>query len=376
METRLRHLVANGEAQSVVVAPVPWFPFKNVRFGEYAKFAQTPREEMRNGIRVLHPRYTLIPKLGMTSAPLLMAVGARSTLARLLDEGYEFDLIDAHYFYPDGVAAVLLGKYFNKPVVVTARGTDINVIPRHALPRALIRWAATRTVVNVTVCQALKDEMIKLGIDENRIVPLRNGVDLERFQPIDRVARRHELGLHTFTLLSVGNIIPGKGHHIVIEALRLMPEVRLLIAGTGPQRSAYEQLARDAGVAERVTFLGAVPQAELKTYYGAVDALVLATEREGWPNVLLESMACGTPVLATNVSGIPEIVTAPEAGVLMESRTPEAIVRAVEKLQGNYPDHAATRRYAERFSWDETTTGLLQLLEHSAANKRERSCNA
>ena len=361
VETRLRQLGASGEAESVVVAPVPWFPFKSERFGEYAKFARTPREEIRSGIRVLHPRYPLLPKLGMTSAPLSLALGARRTLTRLRDEGYDFDLIDAHYFYPDGVAAALLGRYFNKPVVITARGTDINVIPRHALPRAMICWAARHAAANITVCQALKDEMIKLGIDGERIVPLRNGVDLERFQPIDRAARRRELGLDSFTLLSVGNLIPGKGHHLVIEALRLMPEVRLFIAGLGPQRAAYEKLARDLGVDRRLTFLGGVPQAELKNYYGAVDALVLASEREGWPNVLLESMACGTPVLATKVSAVPEMVTTPEAGVLMEARTPEEIARAVEKLREHYPDSAATRRYAERFSWDATTSGQLAL---------------
>lgn len=369
VETRLRYLLASGAVQSVALAPVPWFPFQGERFGDYAKFARTPREESRNGIRVLHPRYPLIPRFGMTTAPALLAAAALPTARRLIREGYDFDVIDAHYFYPDGVAAAILAKRLNKPFTVTARGTDINVLPHYALPRAMIRWAAAQTAVNIAVSQALKNAMLKLGIDSGRIIVLRNGVDLDRFRPVDRATRRRELGLDTFTLLSVGNLIPGKGHHLSIQALTLMPDVRLLIAGVGPKRRAYEQLAQELGVAGRVVFLGDIPQVELKNYYGAADVLVLASEREGWPNVLLESMACGTPVIATKVSGIPEIVTAPEAGVLMDERTPLGVVRGVERLREHYPEHAATRAYAEQFSWDDTTNGQLALFRQILAER-------
>ena len=114
-------------------------------------------------------------------------------------------------------------------------------------------------------------------------------------------------------------------------------------------------------MAERVSFLGALPQAELRDYYGAADALVLPSEREGWANVLLEAMACGTPVIASRVWGTPEVVAAPEAGLLMAERTPQGLADAVTALRAHYPDRLATRRYAERFSWDDTTAGQLQL---------------
>jgi len=111
----------------------------------------------------------------------------------------------------------------------------------------------------------------------------------------------------------------------------------------------------------RVQFLGAVPQAQLRGHYGNADALVLASSREGWANVLLESMACGTPVVASRVYGTPEVVAAPEAGVLMDERTPQGVADAVNRLRAAYPDRGATRRYAERFSWDDTTAGQLRL---------------
>jgi len=361
VETRLRYLLGSGKVESKVVAPVPWFPSQHPRFGDYAGFAKVPRRETRYDIDVRHPRYLVIPKVGMTAAPWLLAQSAKKEIGRIIDEGYDFDAIDAHYFYPDGVAAVMLGQYFNKPVVITARGTDINLIPQYALPKKQLMWAAEHAAGMITVCNALRDEMVQLGMPGERIVPLRNGVDLQRFQPMDRQAARAKLGMDGFTLVSVGLLDKRKAHDLTIGALPLMPDTKLFIAGTGPERKNLEMQARQLGVLERVTFLGAVAQPQLKEYYNAADAMVLASSREGWANVLLESMACGTPVVASNVWGTPEVVSAPEAGVLMPERTSEGIARAVRTLRENYPAHAATRRYAENFSWDATTDGQIQL---------------
>ncbi len=367
VETRLRHLVASGQVESRVVAPVPWFPLHHPRFGDYARFAKVPGTETRSGIDVRHPRYPTLPKIGMNVAPALLAAGARSAIARLLDEGFDFDLIDAHYFYPDGVAAAMLGKYFNKPVVITARGSDITQIPDFAVPRKMIKWAAKRAAGVITVCHALRDEVIALGVDPARVTSLRNGVDLQLFQPVERESVRARLGLSQFTLLAVGHLVPVKAQQLAVAALAELPDVRLLIAGNGPNRAMLEQLARDLNVTDRLTMLGAVPQAQLRDYYGAADALVLPSEREGWANVLLEAMACGTPVIASRVWGTPEVVAAPEAGLLMEQRTPAGLAASVRALRANYPDRAATRRYAERFSWDDTTAGQLALFRNVLA---------
>jgi teichuronic acid biosynthesis glycosyltransferase TuaC len=369
VETRLRHLVASGQVEARVVAPVPWFPSSNPRFGQYARQARVPRQELRHGIAVSHPRYPVLPKIGMNVAPLLLAQSVKPAIARMIDEGYDFDLIDAHYFYPDGVAAALLGRYFNKPLVITARGSDITLLPSYPLPRRMICWAARRADAVITVCNALRDEVVALGVDSSRVTSLRNGVDLQLFQPTERGAGNQ------FTLLTVGHLVPVKAQELIIGALPLLPGVRLVVAGDGPNRPMLEQLARSLNVAERVQFLGAVPQAELRGHYGAADALVLASSREGWANVLLESMACGTPVVASRVYGTPEVVAAPEAGVLMAERTPQGVADAVNALRADYPDRAATRRYAERFSWDDTTAGQLTLF-NAVLNRAGVLCHA
>jgi glycosyltransferase involved in cell wall biosynthesis len=161
--------------------------------------------------------------------------------------------------------------------------------------------------------------------------------------------------------LTVGYLIERKGHHLVIEALQRLPQFQLVVVGSGPERKALDDLAQRLGVAERVQFVGTVPQSELYLYYSAADVLVLASSREGWANVLLEAMACGTPVVATRIWGTPEVVTAPVAGRLAGERTAGALSEAVRDLFGNLPSRSDVRRYAEQFGWAETTQGQIEL---------------
>jgi glycosyltransferase involved in cell wall biosynthesis len=365
VEDRLRHLVGTGKVTSRVIAPVPWFPFGQAMFAGYGDLARTPREDERFGIPIRYPRYPLIPKVGMTAAPFLLHAATAGVLRRILAGGYDFDLIDAHYYYPDGVAAVMAGRRLNKPVVITARGTDINLIPTYRLPRRMILWAAARAAALITVCQALKDRLVELGVPERRVTVLRNGVDLDMFRPGDRRAARARLGLTGPSLLSVGHLIPRKGHDIVIRALQMLPDARLLIVGEGPAESTLRRLASSLGLEERVVFVGRVPHDRLLEYYYAADALVLASSREGWANVLLEAMACGTPVVATDVWGTSEVVAAPEAGLLVHERSPKAVAEAIDALLAHPPDRGATRAYAERFSWDATTERQIELFQRA-----------
>jgi glycosyltransferase involved in cell wall biosynthesis len=372
VENRLRHLLASGEATSTVIAPVPYFPSRHPRFGDWARYAAAPRSESRNGIAVLHPRYLQIPKIGMSAAPYLMYRAMVPVVRRLLDEGNRFDAIDAHYFYPDGVAATWLGRHFGLPVVVTARGSDVTQLPAYAIPRHLIRGAIARSAAMITVSAALKDALVALGAPPAKVTVLRNGVDTALFRPpADRDAARQTLGLTRKTLISVGLLIDRKGHHHTIEAMTKLPEFDLVIAGEGPERGRLTALIERLGLTERVRLLGARPHAELPMLYGAADASVLASSREGWANVLLESMACGTPVVASNIPGNPEVVRTRAAGVIMPENTPDGIAAGVRTLFDPPPDRAATRRYAEPFSWDETTAGQLAVFRGVIRTDRE-----
>jgi len=373
VEHRLRQLCAYApQLQARVVAPVPWFPSRHPRFGEYAAFAQVARNERLHDIDVSHPRFPVIPKVGMNLTPWLMYRSVRGELRRLLHAGYDFDLIDAHYFYPDGVAAMYLAREFNRPFTVTGRGTDLNLIPqRYARPRRMIQQVIGEASRLITVAAALKGYLLDLGARDEHVVVLRNGVDLQLFTPPqDRQALRARLGIQGNTLISAGHLIERKGHHLVIEAMQALPDWQLLIVGDGPEDHALRTQVDRLQLQGRVRFIGRVGQAELREYYAASDALVLASSREGWANVLLEAMACGTPVVASPVDGTPEVVAQPAAGRLMRDRSAGAVVEAVNALHRHMPQRSATRAYAEQFDWDATSRGQLDIFERAIAGTR------
>jgi len=367
VETRLRELLKSGEVETKVVAPVPWFPLTGEHFGDYGKFAATPHFEQRNGVDVFHPRYFLLPKIGMNSAPYALARGALPTIRKLIRDGFDFDLIDAHYYYPDGVAAGFIAKALKKPFIVTARGTDINVIPDYPVPRQLILDTAQAAAASIGVSRALIDKLAGLGAAREKLDVFRNGVDLQRFELLPGDKARQHIGIgassEDYLMLSVGNLVELKGHHLAIEALAKMPKgTRLAIIGKGSERARLESLSRQLGVTDRVHFAGLVLPDQLKWWYSAADVLVLCSSREGWPNVLLEAMACGTPVVATNVGGVAEML-AMEVGILLPSRSSEALTFALEHLCAARPDRQQVRHHAEQFAWDETSRAQLQLFK-------------
>ena len=366
VETRLRELLRQPGVETRVVAPVPWFWSTDARHGKHAAMARTPARETRNSIDVRHPRYLTIPKVGMTAAPLLLALGARSALADIQREGFDFDVIDAHYYYPDGVAAALLAKWFNKPLVITARGTDVNLIPDHTLPRLWIQWAARQAAASIGVSAALVERLRQLAVAGDRLHVMRNGVDPERFAPQPQQAMRAELGLAGApVVLTVGNLQEHKGQRLVLDAFAALrtshPQARLVIVGDGPDREWLTRRTAELGLGGAVTLAGTVPNAELARWYSAADVLVLASRREGWPNVLLEGMACGTPVVASAVGGIPEVVQSTAVGRLVAQRTPAAFAEAIHNLLAARLDRAQVRAYAQGYSWDRTSHDQLAL---------------
>jgi glycosyltransferase involved in cell wall biosynthesis len=367
-EHRLRNLVKSGRVETRVLCPLPWFPSKSERFGQYGAFARVARHDRRHGIDITYPKYPVVPKVGTAVSGLFMALSLLAAIRSQVRAGYQFDVIDAYYFYPDGVAAAIVGAWLRKPVVITAYGSDLNVLPNHPLVRAQIRWAAARASAITTVCGALKNVLIDLGTPADKVHVVLHGVDLDLFRPADdRVALRQRLGLSGPVCLSVGNLVELKGHDLTIKALGLMPEGVLLIAGDGPEAGSLRALVAREGLNDRVRFLGRLSQQELVEYYCAADAFVLSSSREGIANVIMESMACGTPVVATAVGGAPEVITVPEAGVLVGQRTPEAIADAIGRLLAALPAREATRRFAERFTWADTTRDHLAALEHALA---------
>jgi teichuronic acid biosynthesis glycosyltransferase TuaC len=370
---RVAHLARRSGNVVNVVAPVPylpsWIPF--VRWGPARSI---PSQELVGELDVSHPRYFLLPKISMPYHGLLMFAGSLS-LVRRLHETKKFDCIDAHYVYPDGFAAVLLGRSLGIPVVVSARGTDMSLFPTFRLIRPLIRWTLRQAVGVVGVCEALKQSMINLGTPADKACAIGNGIDLDRFEPVNRTDARRKLGIpeDAEVILSVGNLIPVKGYQFLIPAIAQMvphhPKIRLYIVGEGGLRTKLEAQARHESVRDRIFFVGRKPNEDLKYWYSAADVSCLASSREGWANVLLESMACGTPVVATRVWGTPEVIASPELGVLVEQNK-ESIAQGLERALQKQWNHRALVGYAATRTWDLVASEVESFLETRIAAER------
>lgn len=319
---RLAHLAKRQGNLVEVVAPVPYFP-SWIPSSRWGVFGQVPKQERIGDLVVHHPRYPLLPKISMALQGLLMFLGSFSLVLRL-HRRIDFHCIDAHYVYPDGFAGILLGKLLRRPVIVTARGTDINLFPKFRTIRPMIRWALRQSKGLVGVCGALKDAMVELGAPPRKVHVIGNGVDVRRFHPLNRQTARRELKMPEAgkILVSVGALIPRKGYQYLLPAVAKVlvrhPNLRLYIVGEGGFRPELEQMVRDFDLLGRVFLVGNRPNEELSHWYSAADVSCLVSSREGWPNVLLESLACGTPVVATRVWGVPEVMVSPALGIMVE----------------------------------------------------------
>jgi glycosyltransferase involved in cell wall biosynthesis len=310
----------------------------------------------------------------MSAAPAGLIAAASLEMRRLTASGIQFDVLDSHYLYPDGIAAVALGMLFKKPVVITARGSDITQFPDYAGPRRMIQWAMTHAAALISVSGGLKSAMVQLGAPATKVTVLRNGVDLDLFRPVDPDPVRNILGTRGKLLLSVGHLIRRKGHHLAIGALAKLPDWTLAIVGEGSEKGRLQALAAELGVTNRVVFCGSHSHAELPAYYSAADLLILASSREGWANVLLESMACGTAVVASNIPGNPEVVSDVAAGAIVGENTPACFAATIERVHASNISRERTRAYAEQFSWTPTSQGQLsvfrQVLGHHGPQSR------
>jgi glycosyltransferase involved in cell wall biosynthesis len=354
---RLRRLCDTGRINAAVVAAVPWFP------GAYRDRAAIPARENVLGFDVRHPRYVNVPAIGMRIQPDSLA---RALLDDLRSSGVNadsFDLVDAHYFYPDGVAAARVADELGLPLVITARGSDINSIGEIAFARQRMLRAADRAGALIAVSRALAQRMIELGMPRERTHVIRNGVDTNVFAPFPRAEARKRLGLREGRwVLGVGNLVPEKGFDLLIRAVSALQDTRLLIVGEGPLRRDLVSLARKLAP-DRIEFRDNVPQAELRFVYSAGDVLALPSLREGWPNVILEAIACGTPVVASAVGGVSEIMGNDAVGLLVTGHTVDAWQGALDRALCNGFLSERLRRHALKFGWDEVVTHQCALYE-------------
>jgi glycosyltransferase involved in cell wall biosynthesis len=295
-----------------------------------------------------------------------MALGSFLTVRKLRRE-FKFDCIDAHFAYPDGYAATLLGRWLGCPVTITLRGTEKSLSRYPGRRKRIIR--ALRSAQRIfAVSESLKIHAHELGIDGGGIHVVGNGVDCDKFFPVDKVSARHQYNIpeNSKVLISVGGLVPRKGFHRVIallpELLKRYPNlIYLIVGGTSPEgdiRSELEAQAARLGVERHVRFLGALPSDQLRVPLSAADLFVLATANEGWANVFLEAMACGLPVITTDVGGNREVVCNDVLGEVVPFHDAGALQQALANALTKPWDKDSIVAYARANGWERRVDDL------------------
>jgi glycosyltransferase involved in cell wall biosynthesis len=366
----------------VVVSPQPWFPGQGlIRCLRPGYRPAAPRHEQQRGIDVYRPRFLAIPGILRWLDGISMALCSYFTVRRL-QRRHAIQLLDAHFAYPDGDAAVHLGRWLDLPVTVTLRGTEVPHSRQLRLRSRIARTLQSASRV-FSVSDSLRQLALSLGVPAERTEVVGNGVDLACFHAVDRREARKQLGLpqNAKVLISVGALVERKGIHRVLDCLPALlidqPDLHyLVVGGANPEGDMSAELQRQAaapGLRDHVHFLGALPPESLKWPLSAADVFVLSTRNEGWANVFLEAMACGLPVVTTDVGGNAEVVCRPELGTIVAFDDAPALLAALEDALGKKWDRDAILAYAFENQWDKRIAQLLRAFDEIMVQARLRT---
>lgn len=358
-----------------VVSPVPWFP--PLRFSKkWYAYTKVPDHETRKGIEVFRPRTLFLPRNLLFPMLGFSFYFSLRRCATHIASDLPFDLIHAHTAYPDGFAAVLVARAMGCPVVITLHGGDVTVHFKHPLVRRLGLWALAHASWVIAVSDALRCQVIdEYGAKAEQITVIPNGVDVDRFKPMPKREASHRLGLEhdIHRILYVGGMERSKGIDYLLKAANMLAKaldrpVQTVFVGDGGHNREAKLLASQLGISDSTTFAGRRPNEEIPLWMNACDVLVLPSLSEGFGVVLIEAMACGKPVVATECGGPQEIVT-PGTGLLVPPADEVALSRALyDVLSGDRGfDPQRIRHYTvERYSYEKVALGVLQTYQRAA----------
>ncbi|MCC7491667.1 MAG: glycosyltransferase [Fimbriimonadaceae bacterium] len=351
MPGRLSALAAHAAVSAVVPRQRGCWPLPAA-----ARAAVEPR-----AYQLQEPTFWALRGLHRERRPAQMLAGAWPTVAAL-HAAQPCQVVLGHYLWPDGVAAAALAARLGRPLVLVAHGSDVNEQCAVPARRAQVGGALQQAAALICVSRALQQRLLEWGLPATDATILPCGYDPQVFRPQPRAAARRALALSGGPwLLYVGAFRRLKRIDLLLEALGRLPEARLALVGDGPERTRLADQARRLGVAHRLLWAGALPSARVATWYAAADLVVLASEREGTPTVLTEALACGTPVVATRVGGIPELVG--DAALLVEPGAARALADALAATLAEPPPADRLTARVRRLAWPEIGAAEAQILE-------------
>lgn len=310
-----------------VIAPLQRYPFRSILRPELAAKQTIGSKDNMGGLETWYPRFLVIPRYLKFLDALSYYLAVKPVVKKMLQDGFTFDVIDTHWTYPDILAAYLLSRQYRKPFIVTVRGREALYFGERGGRKLILGWCLRRADAVVALSSELADLVVDIGVERHRVRVVLNGVDTENFQPLDRAEARRKLNLpqDKKILLAVGRLTEAKGHQHIIQALPSLASVHNvelhIIGGINPESDysvKLKELVAKLGL-RNVFFHNGMPHDQLLYWYNAADLFCLASHGEGCPNVVLEAMACGTPVIVTNVGAVKDMVGDQRYGVIVDN---------------------------------------------------------
>jgi teichuronic acid biosynthesis glycosyltransferase TuaC len=378
----VRHLVtALAERSDVtVIAPVPYAPPWPPR-ARWRALRSIPYRAQSGSSPVQHPRYIVVPKVEAFSG-LTYALAVAPTLRRLARAG-GIDVIHVHCAYPDAVGVALVARALGIPFVITAHGSDINVYATRKSLRAQILWALSQAAAIVAVSEDLRRKICALAPSlaaRVKCIPC-SGVDPSVFQLGERSEARAEQGVEPAArvALFVGNLVPIKGLDTLLEAWRILlgngsigAQDRLVLIGDGPLRGHFQEAAASPALAGTLQVLGPLPQAKIASWMRAGSVLCLSSLHEGMPNVVVEALASGLPVVATAVGGIPDLVRPAVNGYLAPSGNAGLLAEALGQALARKWDARQIAVTVVGYNWSDLAAKNLEVLANAVPAQTTR----
>ena len=366
VEQQLLSLAKRSDVQVRLIVPRGIPPWPLSKLHRYSPLIGLPERERWKGIEVRRPAFLNLPGLGGRYHAAMLE-RALVPVIEDIRRSFAFDLIAAEFFFPDGPAAVALGKRFGVPVSIKARGSDIHYWAHNRGTAAQVIAAGQAAQGMFAVSEAMRGDMIALGIPGERIETITTGIDLKRFHPRDRVRGKRAVGVHGPLVVSLGALIPLKGHDILIDAVAGLPGVNLWIAGQGPEKERLQARIDKLGVGDRIRLLGGVLHSHIPILVAAADVMALASEREGLANAWVEALASGTPIVIPAVGGARQLVKPDSPCGHIVERTPAAFAAGIAELIAHPRDTAAIRATVEPYTWAANSTRLHAHYSHLVA---------
>ncbi|QIG79337.1 glycosyltransferase [Stakelama tenebrarum] len=367
VEQQTRGIARRDDLDVRVVAPVGLPPWPLTLHPHYRARAHLPRHEQWRGLDVIRPRFLNLPGTGGRFHPRMIAAALASKLERLRAE-FPFDLIAAEFFYPDGPAAMRLAERFDVPFSIKARGSDVHYWANNPKTQDMCLAAGRAAGGLLTVSDAMKRDLVTLGLDEARIERSLTGVDQARFHPRDRAAAKAKFGVSGPFVVALGSLTPNKDHSMVIDAVAKLPDVTLWIVGQGFEQPMLEAKIAEHGIGDRVRLTGPVPHADMPELLAAADAMALASRSEGLANAWVESLASGTPIVIPDVGGAREVMRE-GAGFIVE-RNADAFAVGIAAVLAEPPETESVVAAARPFTWPANAEHLSDFYHRLVAAHR------